>query len=228
MMLASLVMSAWLMGLAGLPHCVVMCAAPCAAARPLGVSWSVVVGRSLGYAALGAVAAAATSALTTWAAWAAKLQPLWVMGLAATAFLGFWMLSSGRLPAWLLKQAATVNDPSRLIEGTRGVSVGVSVMSGMAWAALPCGLLYSAIVVAMLAPDALQGAMVMLAFSLPGGVMLKCLPNFWQRIQVRRPAWLMQWVTPQSAIRLSGGMLATAASWALVHRLVTQWQVWCA
>lgn len=228
MLLASLVMSAWLMGLAGLPHCVVMCAAPCAAARPQGLSWSVVVGRSLGYAVLGAVAAATTSALTTWAAWAAKLQPLWVMGLAATALLGFWMLRSGRLPAVLLNQAAKINDPMRLAEPTRRFSVGVSVMSGMAWAALPCGLLYSAIVVAMLAPDALQGAMVMLAFSLPGGIMLKCLPSFWQRIQTSRPAWLMYLVNPQSAIRLSGGMLAMAASWALVHRLVTQWQAWCA
>lgn len=41
-------------------------------------------------------------------------------------------------------------------------------VAGMAWAMLPCGLLYAAVMVAALAPDALGGGLVMLAFAVPG------------------------------------------------------------
>jgi uncharacterized protein len=236
--LASLMLSAWLMGVAGLPHCMVMCAAPCAAARPHGLSWAAVIGRSMGYATLGALAATLTAVLRAWSAWAVSLQPLWIMGLAASMLLGFWMLASGQLPAVLQVRAAKVQVSmgmpiqTPMAKQLRGqaVPIALSTLSGMAWAALPCGLLYSAIVVAMLAPDALQGAAVMLAFSLPGGAMLKVFPTVWQRIFLRShpKPWLLRWVSQASAMRLSGGMLALAASWALVHRLVAQWQIWCA
>jgi sulfite exporter TauE/SafE len=149
-----------------------------------------------------------------------QLQPLWVMGLAATICLGCWMLAYGRVPPLLMAL------PSG---SARQWPLGVSMLSGMAWAALPCGLLYSAIVAAALAPNALQGATVMLAFSLPGGLMLKWLPTYWRRsLHASRHAWVRQWASPQWAIRLSGGTLAMAAGWAISHRLMAQWQAWCA
>jgi len=56
----SLVAAAGLMGLAGLPHCAAMCAAPCAAAAGRGAAAQPLfqVARVTGYAAAGALAAA--------------------------------------------------------------------------------------------------------------------------------------------------------------------------
>lgn len=215
-MLISLMLSAFLMGLAGVPHCAVMCAAPCAAAMPHGLSWSVLAGRSVGYAVLGAVAAQAAHWLAAWSVWADRLQTVWIMALFATVLLGAWMLVRGQLPAWVLRRGAALHDTLRARLGQ------ASWLVGMAWAALPCGLLYSALVAAALAQDAAQGAWVMLAFSLPGGVMLKLLPGWW------RGTWAVQLVNPRWAIRLSGGTLAVAAGWAVSHRLQAQWMSWCA
>lgn len=225
--LISLSTSALLMGVAGVPHCAGMCVAPCAAAMPGGLSWPVVIGRTLGYAILGALAAHMTGWVTSWAVWAGKLQSIWLMALFATAVLGAWMLVRGVLPQWMTRSSEALH---RRIQGRASP---VSVLYGMAWAALPCGLLYSAVVVAALAPQAWQGALVMVAFSLPGGLLLKWLPRWWQQqwhqaAMGRSSAWLTHLANPQWAVRISGGMLASVALWALSHRLQEQWQAWCA
>lgn len=225
-MLTSLLLSAFFMGLAGVPHCAAMCAAPCAAAFPGGLSWSVLVGRTVGYALLGGIAAQAANWLAAWSVWADRLQTLWIMALAGTVLLGAWMLLRGQLPAFILTQGTAMYERLRARVGH------ASFIAGMAWAALPCGLLYSAVVAATLAQNAWQGALVMLVFSLPGGIMLKVLPGLWQRgrsgAQSVGGSWAARLVNPQWAIRLSGGTLALAAAWALNHRLQAQWQAWCA
>ena len=63
-MQSSLALTALLMGLVGGPHCVVMCGAACAGighaagARKTSAMWSFQLGRVIGYATLGALAAA--------------------------------------------------------------------------------------------------------------------------------------------------------------------------
>jgi uncharacterized protein len=231
--LTGLLLSAFFMGLAGVPHCTAMCAAPCAAAFPRGLSWSAVVGRSAGYALLGGVAAQTSSALASWSVWAGRLQSVWIMALMATIMMGAWMVLRGQLPDWLATHGTA------LYARLRTRSSHAAFLTGMVWAALPCGLLYGAVVIAILAPDALQGALVMLVFSLPGGVMLKFLPGIWHRTmqgQTAVPSSFGAWgaqlaaklVNPQWAIRFSGGTLMLAAGWALSHRLNEQWQAWCA
>lgn len=231
-MLTGLLLSAFFMGLAGVPHCTAMCAAPCAAAFPQGLSWSAVVGRSAGYALLGGVAAQASSTLTSWSVWAGRLQSVWIMALVATIMMGAWMVLRGQLPNWLATHGTA------LYARLRTRSAHTAFLTGMVWAALPCGLLYGAVVIAMLAPDALQGALVMFIFSLPGGVMLKLLPGFWHRTmqgQATLPLSARDWgkhfaaklVNPQWAIRFSGGTLVVASGWALSHRLQDQWLAWC-
>lgn len=183
-MLISLLTTAFLMGLAGVPHCAAMCATPCAVALPQGLPTSAVLGRSLGYAVLGALAAAATATLATWSRWFTVLQPFWIMALAAAVLLGGWMLLRGALPLVLQNHGLTAY---RRLQGWLAGRDGwsrhpqlarwVPVVLGMAWAALPCGLLYGAVMVAALAPDLWGGAAVMLAFSLPGGVALWWLPR---------------------------------------------------
>lgn len=198
-----------------------------------GLSWPVVIGRSAGYALLGGIAAQASSALTEWTVWAGRLQSVWIMALFTTVLLGGWMVLRGQLPHFLSTHGTA------LYQRLRTRSAHAAFLSGMVWAALPCGLLYGAVVIAMLAPNAPQGALVMLVFSLPGGVMLKCLPGVWRRTmqgRTRLPLSLRdrgsqlagKLVNPQWAIRFSGGTLAMAAGWALSHRLHERWLAWCA
>lgn len=239
-MLYSLLLTAFLMGVAGLPHCATMCAAPCAAVMPHGVSGGAVLGRTLGYAVLGGVAAGAMSLVAAWSRWATALQPIWVMVLAATLLLGLWMVARGAMPAPVQAHGAALYRRVQAWGG--GGAIGTSgasasghqiwrpVALGMAWAALPCGLLYGAVITAALAPTPAQGALVMAVFSLPGAVVLRWLPAWLKggrlpaRLSARWP-WLAD---PRWAVRLAGGLLSGAAAWALAHRLHEQWLAWCA
>ena len=183
-MLISLITTALLMGLAGIPHCAAMCATPCAVATPNGLPVSALLGRTLGYALVGALAAGATATLASWARFSLVLQPFWVMLLAASALLGAWMLIRGEMPLVLQSQGLTayralqrrMNSPQWLTRHPRLASILPAVL-GAAWAALPCGLLYGAVTVAALASSAWQGACVMAAFSLPGAVALWWWPR---------------------------------------------------
>lgn len=186
-MLYSLLVTALLMGLGGLPHCAAMCAAPCAIGLPRGVPALALLGRTMGYALLGGVAAGAAAWLASWSRWVGALQPIWVMLLAASVLLGVWMALTGGLPAWLqhhgqmtYRRLQAAMDPGQgrgLLARWPGLARWMPALLGMAWAALPCGLLYSAVVVAALAPSAAEGALVMAVFSLPGAVALYWLPR---------------------------------------------------
>ncbi len=183
-MLISLITTALLMGLAGIPHCAAMCATPCAVAVPNGLPVSALLGRTVGYAFLGGLAAGATATLASWSRVSVVLQPFWVMLLAVSAMLGAWMLIRGEMPLALQSQGLAayralqrrMNSTQWLTRHPRLASVLPAVL-GAAWAALPCGLLYGAVTVAALASSAWQGASVMAAFSLPGAVALWWWPR---------------------------------------------------
>ncbi|HIV70788.1 MAG TPA: sulfite exporter TauE/SafE family protein [Candidatus Aquabacterium excrementipullorum] len=287
-MLTSLLITALLMGLGGMVHCGAMCAAPCAAALPRGVPWPALVGRTLGYAALGALAAGAMGLLSAWSRWSMALQPMWVMLLAATALMGIWMVFKGAMPPVVqdhglrgYRRLQTWLEASPWLSRLPALQSLLPLALGMAWAALPCGLLYAAATVAALADSAGGGALVMAVFSLPGALALGYLPRrlsrwgetahslqktsgsrplaavpvLWQPDLIRSAAdpappmglgrsrmsgspssssanpsarrwtWLAD---PRWAVRLSGGALCLAASWALAQRLHAQWLAWCA
>lgn len=174
-MLSSLMLTAFLMGLGGVPHCAAMCGAACAALLPNGVPLRSLLGRCTGYALLGAVASAGVGAAAQWGRQVSFLQPLWVMAQALALLLGLWLLWSGAMPRQLdeLGQGAyrvlraRLNASPVFREGGALRAIWPFV-AGMAWAMLPCGLLYAAVMVAALAPDALGGGLVMLAFAVPG------------------------------------------------------------
>lgn len=174
-MLSSLMLTAFLMGLGGVPHCAAMCGAACAALLPGGVPLLSLLGRCVGYALLGAVAAVGFGAAAQWGRQVSFLQPLWIMAQALALLLGLWLLWSGTMPRQLdtLGQdayralRARLNATPAFREGGALRAVWPFV-AGMAWAMLPCGLLYAAVMVAALAPDALGGGLVMLAFAVPG------------------------------------------------------------
>lgn len=75
---------------------------------------------------------------------------------------------------------------------------------------MPCGLLYSAVLVAALSGGAWQGALSMAAFAVGGALWLLAGPWLWQLGQSHVNALRARWGT-----RVAGLMLIGVASWAL-------------
>ncbi|NBD19876.1 sulfite exporter TauE/SafE family protein [Aquabacterium fontiphilum] len=176
-MLSSLLLTALLMGLGGMAHCAAMCGAACAVAMPGGVPIKALIGRSLGYAMLGALAAASAGVIAQVGRQVAFLQPFWIMLLVAAVVLGLWLVVTGRMPQRLDHAGLTVYRRVRArwqAFAARHVDApwapATPLLAGALWAFLPCGLLYAALMVAALAPNAAGGAAVMLTFSLPSAV----------------------------------------------------------
>ncbi|HYF58304.1 MAG TPA: sulfite exporter TauE/SafE family protein [Burkholderiaceae bacterium] len=118
--------------------------------------------RIAGYALLGA-AVGSGSWILRWGADALPLmRPLWGTANALALALGLALLVLGRQPAWIDALGARA---WRGLGARLGVSPGHRpVVAGLAWAMLPCGLLYSALATAALASDPLLGAAAMAAF----------------------------------------------------------------
>lgn len=228
-MSSTLLATALLMGLAGGPHCVAMCGAACASigsAKPGQVTdtrtlWLFQLGRLAGYAALGALAAASMQGLGWLSVQSAALRPVWSLLHVAAALLGLMLLVQGRQPLWLELGARRVWTRIRGYFKDSGRMAGVSapLALGTAWALLPCGLLYSALLVAALSADAAQGAGVMALFALGSGLSLMAGPWLWLRL--RGPG------SGQWAVRLAGAALLASSAWALWMGLVHDAAPWC-
>lgn len=176
-MLTGLWVSAFLMGLGGMAHCAAMCGMACSVAMPGGVPWSALVGRSVGYAVLGGVAAASAGLIAELGRRVGFLQPFWIMLLVAAVILGLWLMAKGRMPALLDHWGTDLYRRTRArwqawAQRRQGAWWWPAwpVIAGMLWAFLPCGLLYAALMLASLAPTVWGGATVMLAFSVPSAV----------------------------------------------------------
>ncbi len=210
----ALVLSGLLLGLAGAPHCVAMCSAPCALATGGGrasSAWAFHGSRIAGYALAGAVVASSVGALASLSSLSPALRPLWTLVHAAALALGLWLAWQGRQPQWLEDLGRGAR---RQVDGPGGwmpmKGPARSAVVGAAWVAWPCGLLQSALVVAALANDAAGGALVMAAFGVAtaGGLLLG--PWAWRRLSGGSAV-----VSASLGIRLAGVMLALASSWSL-------------
>ena len=219
----SLAATAVLMGLAGGPHCIAMCGAACAgiglAGAPRGalaIGWFQ-VGRLTGYTLLGALAAASMQGLGWLTVQSAALRPLWTMVHVAAVLLGAMLLIWARQPVWLEWGARRVWARVRTVTQRFGLAAPLGV--GVAWALLPCGLLYSAAMVAALAGSVTGGAAVMALFALGSGLTLWLGPWLLLRLgRSGRGAWGM---------RLAGLALVVTAGWGLWMGLVHEQAPWC-
>ena len=231
----TLAATALLMGLAGGPHCLAMCGAACAGIgrSQVGQStralWVFQAGRLVGYSALGALAAASMQGLGWLSVHSAALRPVWTLFHVAAALLGLMLLLRARQPVWLEESARTVW--RRVRSATTGLTsnlTGGAVLApiglmGVLWALLPCGLLYSAVLVAALSGSAARGAGVMALFALGSGVSLMAGPWFWLRLRGKdRGEAAGQW-----AIRIAGMALLISSVWALWMGLVHNTAPWC-
>ena len=88
-----------------------------------------------------------------------------------------------------------------------------------AWAFLPCGLLYSALLVAALSPGLWQGGLVMALFALGSSLSLWAGPCLWRRLGKEG--------ANRSARRLAGALLLTTSVWALWMALAHDQAPWC-
>lgn len=223
----TLAATALLMGLAGGPHCVAMCGAACAglgrtqAGQSTRALWVFQAGRLLGYSALGALAAASMQGLGWLSVHSAALRPVWTLFHVAAAVLGLMLLWQARQPIWLEHSARKVWHGVRSITGNfkGNASLAPIGLMGVLWALLPCGLLYSALLVAAMTSSATQGAGVMALFALGSGVSLMAGPWLWLRLRGQGSG---QW-----AIRIAGLALLASSFWALWMGLVHNTAPWC-
>jgi sulfite exporter TauE/SafE len=224
-MQSSLALTALLMGLVGGPHCVAMCGAACAGigqaagTRQAGALLGFQAGRVLGYAALGALAAASMQGLGWLTVQSTALRPVWSMVHVAALVLGLMLLWQARQPAWLQAGARAVWERSRGFGQRWGRSA--PVLLGIVWALLPCGLLYSALLVAAMAGDVLSGAGVMALFALGTSVTMVLGPWLWLRLRGGRLG------SGDWGVRIAGAALAASSAWTLWMGLVNSKAPWC-
>ncbi len=230
-MSSSLAVTALLMGLAGGPHCVAMCGAACAGigqAAGVGASRSMLgfqIGRLLGYALMGGLAAASVSALGWLTVQSAAVRPVWSLLHVAAIALGLLLMTQGQQPVWLDGGAQKIWQQVRQWgqrwggrSGSRWMQV-TPVFIGTLWSLMPCGLLYSSLMVAALTGDIPNGAMTMALFALGSSVSLWAGP--WLLLQLKYLG------DGRWGIRLAGMALVAISGWALWMGLVHDQAPWC-
>ncbi len=222
-MQTSMAVTALFMGLVGGPHCVAMCGAACAGigraagARSTQALLGFQVSRMVGYALFGAFAAGSVQGLAWLGTNTAVLRPVWTMFHVAALLLGAVLLWRARQPAWIENLGQQVwrrARPAMVKLGPRAPMV-----LGVAWALMPCGLLYSALLVASLSANALEGAAIMALFSIGTSVSLTAGPWLLLRLRgARSGGW---------GIRLAGLALALTSGWALWMGITQPTGLWC-
>ncbi len=225
--------AALLMGLAGGPHCVAMCGAASAmvmrivplvpagrgtASMAAAAPAAFHLGRIASYATAGAIAAASVDSLAQASTHVAALRPLWVLMHVFVFAWGLMLAATGRQPLWAQRVGRRLESRLRPLAG--GTWRGV-LSAGLLWVALPCGLLYSALMLASLGNGPLHGAGLMTLFALGSAVSLLLGPWLWQRLRWvggARQAW---------GARLAGVLLAVVAAQAVGSDLIRQFDAWC-
>lgn len=220
----TLAATAFLMGLAGGPHCLAMCGAACggvvrgSGAPAVRGMWTFQGGRLLGYSLAGGAAGLAVQSFAWLSSSTAALRPVWTLFHVAVLLWGLMLLAQARQPAWVESAGRTVWSRVRPLAQRRGGLLA----TGALWAFMPCGLLYSALLVASLSGGPLEGALCMALFAAGSGISLGLAPSALRKLQAWANGLRKDWGT-----RIAGGLLALAAAWALWMDLAHRVAVWC-
>lgn len=224
-----LIWTAAMIGLAGGVHCVAMCASPCTLAVPREAILAFQAGRLSGYAGLGGAAALGAAAFSEVATLAPWVRPIWLMTHVGILAVGGWMLATGRQPrmiqqallavsrcvpgARLATAAPTGSMPltqhapvARGLPRARGLAASPrrrAFVTGLAWSLLPCGLLYSVLMLAWMGGHVLNGVLIMATFALVSGAQL------W--LGQRGLLALLGTSRDRAAIRLAGAITVVGA-----------------
>ena len=221
-MQSSLALTTLFMGLAGGPHCVAMCGAACAGIQKghggAYSLWKFQAGRLIGYASLGAVAAASVKSLAWFSNQTLALHPVWTFFHVLVLSWGLVLLAYARQPVWVDNFGRYIWTHVRQLSHLPGGMLA----TGMLWALMPCGLLYSALLVASLNANPLGGAMSMATFAIGTSLSLLVGPWLWLKLQHGG-----QWINESHSMRIAGLLLSVAAAWAIWMDLMHQVKVWC-
>lgn len=226
-MILSLVGAALLMGLAGGPHCAVMCGPACSGVIRIVRSGAVAdrklplafhAGRAVGYALAGAAAAQAVQSLGWLATQTAALKPVWTLFHLAVLAWGLALLASGRQPALVSNAGRQIWNRLRPVANAGGAVF----TTGVLWALMPCGLLYSALLVASLSGGPLAGALAMAVFAIGSALSLLLAPRLLAGVQKSGDRW-----GRDGGTRLSGLLIVAAAVWALWMDVFHRIAIWC-
>jgi len=221
---STLALTAFLMGLMGGPHCIAMCGAACAGISQgarIGTTGGLLlfqVGRVIGYSFIGSLAAASMQGMGWLTVQSAALRPVWSLFHVAVILLGLVLVFKARQPVWLERAGQGLWRRARALGAS---APAAPLVLGIVWSLLPCGLLYSALLVAALAGNVAAGAGVMALFALGTSVTMTLGPMLWLRLRSGRGgdgAW---------GIRLAGAALAASSAWALWMALAHDQAPWC-
>ena len=233
-----LLAAALLMGITGSVHCVAMCSAlqqtAIAGRRTIAIQpadrhprhdlWFQ-GGRLVGYTLLGLAAGIAGDRLLTAASLQPVFQSIWAALNAVLLSIGLSMLLSGREPRWL---AAAAPRWIRQPPSAQGAASGPSLAArGLLWALLPCGLLYAALSLAILAANPVGAALVMTAFGTgtAGGLLL--FQSALRHVLAALVAHRAPAATGATGLRVSGFLLAVMAGIALVAAVAGRANPFC-
>jgi sulfite exporter TauE/SafE len=220
-MQTSLILTAFVMGLAGGPHCVAMCGAACGGiAQNNGKTAAIQfqTGRLMGYAILGALAALSVGMLAWLTNQTNILHPVWTFFHVLVLVWGLVLLVYARQPIWIDSFGRKIWQYLRRITQLRG---GV-VLTGMLWALMPCGLLYSAVLVASLSGSPLQGAVSMACFAAGSSLSLLLAPWLWLRLKTNGLL-----LSEPYSMRIAGLILLIVSGWAIWMDIVHQTKIFC-
>jgi len=150
----------------------------------------------------------------------AALRPVWSLLHVAALVLGLLLLFKAEQPIWLERMGRSLWQAARQWSLR---SASAPWVLGMVWALLPCGLLYSALLVAALAGSVTGGAMVMALFAVGTSVSMVAGPWLWLRLRGNAAFG----GHGSLGVRVAGAALALSAAWALWMGLVHNAAPWC-
>ncbi|MES2502981.1 MAG: sulfite exporter TauE/SafE family protein [Pseudomonadota bacterium] len=217
-----LILTTFFMGLAGGPHCIAMCGAACSGIQQSQSSkynaLQFQAGRLIGYSSLGAIAAGSVQSLAWFSSQTLALHPLWTFFHVLVLSWGLMLLSFARQPMWADNVGRQVWKHIRQFTQLKG---GVFA-TGMMWAFMPCGLLYSALLIASLNASPLNGALSMATFAL--GTSISLIVGPWVWLKLKRGG---KFVSENTSMRIAGFLLSAIAGWAIWMDLTKSVRVWC-
>lgn len=173
------------------------------------------LGRLCGYALLGAIAALGIQSIAWASSYSAILHPLWTFFHVLVFFWGLLLIIYARQPIWVDKAGRGIWRHVKKLSLKQGGNFYI----GMLWALMPCGLLYSALIIASFNGNALGGALSMAAFAVGSSVSLFFAPWLWLKLKTN--------LVEPYGMRLAGLLLSSASAWAIWMELTHKTKVWC-
>lgn len=216
----TLALTTFMMGIIGGPHCLAMCGAVCGGLQK-GSQLHIGkfhVGRLFGYAILGGVAAGSVNTLAWVTQHTKALHPLWTFFHVLVLVWGLLLLCYARQPVWAEQLGKNLWHKVRQFSQISGGGV----ITGLLWALMPCGLLYSALLVAALNANPIGGALSMATFAMGSSIALLIGPWLWFKLRQG-----MKQIGDATSMRVAGLLLVVVSGWAVWMDVVHQTKVWC-